>query len=139
MISIENIEKTSPLTINCRIDEEIILESDFDMLHQIFTAFISNSIKYAASEKDLEIELAAEKQEGKIILSEADNGPGFKGDEVLKVFDRFYMGDQARTRELKNKSSGLGLSIAKTMSQALGAEIYASNKEEGGAKLTLIL
>ena len=138
-LSIENIEKTSPLTINCRIDEEIILESDFDMLHQIFTAFISNSIKYAASEKGLEIELAAEKQEGKIILSEADNGPGFKGDEVLKVFDRFYMGDQARTRELKNKSSGLGLSIAKTMSQALGAEIYASNKEEGGAKLTLIL
>ncbi len=133
------IENGRPMKILCRFDEEIMLSSDFDMLHQIFTAFISNSIKYVPSEKELEIELTAEKKDEKIILSESDNGSGFKEDEMLKVFDRFYMGDQARTREIKHNSTGLGLSIAKTMCDALGAEIFASNKEDGGAKLILIL
>ncbi|MBR1640155.1 MAG: HAMP domain-containing protein [Treponema sp.] len=109
--------------------------SDSEMLHQIITVFVSNSIKFAGEKSS--ISLYAEKKENRVYIEEYDDGPGISEEDLPHVFERFYRADQAHTR--KAGGSGLGLSIAKTLSSALGYEILADNVNPHGAKFTIII
>ena len=125
------------------IDDQdyIQLESDQAKLHQIFTVILSNSLKFAGEK--CKITLASKKIAGKIHLCSEDDGPGFPPDSLPHVFERFYKGDSSHDRNVSG--AGLGLSIAKSLAQALGAEIQAENindvtseKKVFGARVSLI-
>ena len=113
-----------------------LVNTDPEMLHQIITVFVSNSIKFAG--EACVIKLSAMRDEsGRIMLSESDDGPGISESALPHVFERFYRADEAHTRSVGG--SGLGLSIAKTLSEALGADIRAGNVEPHGALFQLYL
>ncbi len=118
------------------IDDDFIeIESDEQKLHQIFTVILSNSTKFAG--KDCKIRLKAIKAGGKIELSASDNGKGFSEQVLSHVFERFYKGDTSHDRNVSG--AGLGLSIAKALALALGAQITAGNSLEGGAEIKLTI
>ncbi|MBR5933542.1 MAG: HAMP domain-containing histidine kinase [Treponema sp.] len=104
--------------------EDIILNTDYELLHQVMMTGISNSIKFCPKPLVLKISLTQD-EDNKTTVSILDNGPGFSDKDVSFVFDRFYRGDDAHTRTAGG--SGLGLSIAKTITEALGGTIKASN------------
>lgn len=84
-------------------------------LKRIFDNILNNAVKY--SSKDLSISL---KENGEIIFKNyAEN---INLIEVETLFDRFY------TVESSTKSSGLGLSIAKYLTEKMGGEIRADYK-----------
>lgn len=124
------------ITVEC--PEDLTIKTDQELLHQIFTVFISNSIKYSKVDLPCKIELSAELKNGELCLRESDNGPGIAEADLPKIFDRFYIGDKARTRKSNSSSSGLGLSIAKTLCQNIGAQIIAENNQDGGATMKVI-
>lgn len=118
------------------IDEDFLeIESDEQKLHQIFTVILSNSMKFAG--RDCKIRLKANKNGGKIELSASDNGKGFSEQVLPHVFERFYKGDSSHDRNVSG--AGLGLSIAKTLALALGAQITAGNNGYGGAEVRITL
>ena len=117
-----------------QIDEDFIeLETDEAKVHQIFTAILSNSVKFAG--KKCRIKLSANKNGGKTELSAEDNGPGFAPEILPHIFERFYKGDSSHDRNISG--SGLGLSIASVLANALGASIKAKNAPTGGALICL--
>lgn len=84
-------------------------------LKRIFDNILNNAVKY--SSKDLSISL---KENGEIIFKNyAEN---INLIEVETLFDRFY------TVESSTKSSGLGLSIAKYLTEKMGGDIRADYK-----------
>lgn len=124
----------SVLSFSC---DDLELETDDEMLHQILTVLISNSVKFADKQKCV-IELRAEKlPDGKISIEEEDNGPGLAEKDLPHIFQRFYRGDESHTRKVGG--SGLGLSIAKTLVTALGGTISARNSSSCGAIFTVII
>lgn len=58
-----------------------------------------------------------------------DRGPGFDEPDLTRVFDRFYRSTTARSRP----GSGLGLSIVADVVAQHGGEVYARNRDGGGA------
>ncbi len=117
------------------IDEDFVeLKTDEQKLNQIFTALISNSTKFAG--KDCTIILKAQKNGTKTELSVSDNGPGFSRDSLPYIFERFYKADSSHNRNISG--SGLGLSIAKSLTDALGGTIIAKNTDSGGACVSII-
>lgn len=110
------------------------LNSDAEMLHQILMVFVSNSIKYAG--ENCQIKLIAEKTENSLVIRSIDDGPGISQKALPHVFDRFFRADEAHNR--KSGGSGLGLAIAKTLSDAIGAEISAKNHQPTGAEFILV-
>lgn len=90
---------------------------------RIFSNILSNALKY--SDGDLEITL---NDSGKIIFT--NTAKGLDEIQVGKIFDRFYTVENART------STGLGLSIAKSLAERMSGKIYASY---GNEKLSIIV
>lgn len=115
----------------------ITISTDIELLHQVLTAIISNSIKFhsAAVEKKLiedeccSIEFNVTKNDSILCLEVIDNGPGIEKEVLPHIFDRFYRGDSAHTRSAGG--AGLGLSISASIIKALNGKITAGNREDG--------
>ncbi|MFJ3902336.1 ATP-binding protein [Streptomyces sp. NPDC090025] len=69
-----------------------------------------------------------------LVTEVADRGPGIPDDVLPHVFDRFYKGDQARTR---SAGSGLGLAITRENVLLHGGTVTAANRPDGGAVFTV--
>ncbi|MBO5337232.1 MAG: HAMP domain-containing histidine kinase [Lachnospiraceae bacterium] len=92
-------------------------------LSRVFNNILSNALKY--SDGDLEITL---QEDGGIIF--ANTASGLNEVQVGKLFDRFFTVEAARN------SSGLGLSIAKTLVEHMGGSITARLEEQ---KLKIVI
>lgn len=123
----------SEMNLKC---DDIELDTDEEMLHQVLTVLISNSVKFAGGKCIVELR-ASKSQDGKVVIEEEDNGPGLAEKDLPHIFERFYRGDESHTRKVGG--SGLGLSIARTLVAALGGTISAENASSYGALFKVVL
>lgn len=125
---------TTPIFI--KIDNDIPeIPFDEDLLEGVILNLLDNATKFAPPDKPIEI-LAALNIEGtKVIVSIEDHGPGIMEDEENMLFEKFYRG-RLITSE---RGLGLGLAICKMIIEEHGGNIWAENREGGGAcfKFTL--
>jgi len=68
----------------------------------------------------------------------ADTGEGIPAGDLPRIFDRFWRGDPARTRET-GAGSGLGLAIAKSLVEAHGGRIWAESQVGQGTMVSCFL
>jgi two-component system, OmpR family, sensor kinase len=66
-----------------------------------------------------------------VVLEVADAGPGLTPQQAEHVFERFYRGDQARTR--RSGGSGLGLAIVAALVAAHSGTVWVESPPGGGA------
>jgi signal transduction histidine kinase len=69
-------------------------------------------------------------------LCVADRGPGIPVDELERIFDPFV---QSSTTKDGSGGTGLGLPISRRIVEMHGGQLYAANREGGGAEFHLIL
>ena len=122
-------------------EQNLILSTDGEMLHQILTILVSNSVKFFGAsdfdEKECQIKLRAFQNAHSIIIEEEDNGPGISEESLPHIFERFYRADEAHSRAAGG--SGLGLSIAHTLADSLGATIEVHNVEPHGVRFKVVI
>ena len=93
-------------------EEKVVRMLDSAALSRVFSNLLNNAIKY--SEGDLEITL---RETGEIIFT--NTAHGLNEVEVGKLFDRFFTVESAR------KSTGVGLTIARYLTEQMGGNISA--------------
>ena len=67
----------------------------------------------------------------------ADHGPGVPESELEAIFDPFHQVDRARSPDRGGK--GLGLAIAAGVIRRHGGRIEASNREDGGLQVRILI
>ena len=97
-------------------DNAVFRTLDKSALSRIFGNIIGNAIKYSSG--DFAVTMS---ENGEIVFS--NTAPELSSVEVGRLFDRFYTVDSA------HKSTGLGLSIAKLLTERMGGSISADYKE----------
>lgn len=102
-------------------EEAVIRELNKEYLARIFSNLLNNALKY--SDGDLLIKLSAEG-----VITFTNTAKDLSAVEVEQLFDRFY------TVEAAHHSTGLGLSIARTLVERMGGTITA---EYTDSKLTI--
>lgn len=118
------------IEINLHLSEESYpaMFTDKDRLFQILCIFMDNAIQH--SKDNSLIEILVTYTERNITFSVADHGQGISDQDKNNIFDRFYSGDKSHS----NKSNfGLGLSIAKELTQMLNGSINVKDTLGGGA------
>ncbi|MGM9978824.1 MAG: ATP-binding protein [Clostridium sp.] len=93
--------------------------SDSKWMIFILNQIIINSIKYSKKDK-AEIEIFSEEYKDNIILYIKDNGIGIESDNLPRVFEKGFTGENGRKI---NKSTGIGLYLCKKLCDKLGQNI----------------
>ncbi|WP_420643909.1 sensor histidine kinase [Candidatus Leptofilum sp.] len=97
-----------------------------DALKQVLLILLDNAVKHTPPEAEIKVETAV--THSQITINVCDTGPGIPAEEITRIFDRFYVVDTARSQD----STGLGLSIAKTLVESQNGRInVVSNPRQG--------
>ncbi|SDF15747.1 sensor histidine kinase [Sporolituus thermophilus] len=115
--------------------EELKLTGDRERLYQLLVILLDNAVKYTPPPGHILITGA--KQGGHILVTVEDSGQGIPPEDLPRVFDRFYRGDKARSRE--KGGTGLGLAIAKWIVEKHGGKIGVESTVGAGTKFSILL
>lgn len=115
--------------------EELSMRGDKERLHQLVVILLDNALKYTT--KQGEIMITCFKTGNNVEIHVKDTGCGIAPQDLPHIFDRFFRGDKARSRE--NGGTGLGLAIAKWIVGKHGGKISAESRLGQGTKIKVIL
>ena len=94
----------------------VTVESDAELLIQVWINLIQNAVKFSDNGGVIEIRVQ-QTDMAEVIIT--DHGVGMSEDTIARIFDRFYQGDTSRSHE----GVGLGLCLVKRIMDILGGEI----------------
>ncbi|CAN5222173.1 ATP-binding protein [soil metagenome] len=136
-----NVQKVNPLQIiedaiqavsgNAKEKEIVIIntsdkdlpeiEADTDKTTWILNNFLTNAIKYSYNNSSVEIK--AYRQNGNMIFTVKDYGPGIDAVYIPRLFERYF-----QVPGSKEKGTGLGLAISKEFVEAQQGKIWANSE-----------
>lgn len=96
---------------------------------RIIRNLIQNACRYADSYLDIRLSL---EERGAVLIFEND-AEGLKEEDVEKIFGRFYVGESSRN----GRGTGLGLTVAKTLTEKTGGTIEAELAGEERLRITV--
>ena len=122
------------LRLELRIEDEAIeVPLRRRMLRLVAENLVENAIRYAGEGASCVVSLARE--DGRVVLSVADDGAGVPEEDVPRLFERFFRSDRART----TRGTGLGLAIVKHVVEAAGGTAEARGGEHRGLVVRCVL
>lgn len=113
--------------------DEMIFFGDESLTFHVFNNLIDNAIKFSPVGGELKIRLAKEAK--KIIFTVEDRGPGIPDEAMAHIYDKFYQSDSSH----KAEGNGLGLPLVKRITDSLGGQVKAENRDGGGCRFTVTL
>lgn len=124
------------ITLNIVLPEESVpkTEVNSERIKQVIAILLNNAISYTPPNGKVDICYSLDSQWH--IISVRDSGNGISDDDMVHIFECFYRADRAREN---NSHFGLGLAIAKEITELHHGKITAENAEGGGAVFTLKL
>ena len=96
---------------------------------------IDNAVKYSPQGSIVKVEVRRE--EGRMLISVSDNGPGIAAEHLGRVFERFYRVDDARSRG--TGGTGLGLAIVRHIALLHGGDVRVTSEVGIGSTFTLAI
>jgi heavy metal sensor kinase len=130
--SLRPLAEAKGLGLRVQVPEGLILSGDTDALIRLFVNLMDNAIKY--TERG-EITISARAAKREIIVDITDTGIGIPPQHLPHIFDRFYRVDPARSAG----GAGLGLAIARQISQSHGGRLEVRSTPGEGSTFTVYL
>ncbi len=141
--SIRPLAESANVDLNLNASEDpMIVAGDPDQLQQVFTNLIENAIKYGGSGGVVDVTLTQVERDPAIrapaiYIQIADKGPGIDSVHLPRLTERFYRGDNHRSRELGG--TGLGLAIVKHIINRHRGRLRIESELGQGTVFTVIL
>ncbi|MBI6086317.1 sensor histidine kinase [Clostridium perfringens] len=112
-------------------EEELYVKCDQEFIQRIILNLISNSIKYT---KRGGIRVQIKSNRNKVVIDFTDTGEGMDKDFIEKAFLRYSKGNK---KGIKNKSTGIGLYIVKSLVELQNGTIYINSIKDAGTNVRL--
>ena len=127
-------EKWADKSRNYELDlESLEIQSDSDLLMQVWANLIDNAIKY--SPENSTIYISGKIKDDFLIITIQDEGDGISSEQQTRIFEKFYQCDESH----KKYGSGLGLSIVKRILELLGGTIICISEKGEGTTMEVIV
>lgn len=105
------------------INDNIFISGEKDQIKKLISILMDNAIKYTNKNGKIKVSLTVEKNKARLEVK--NTGEGIEREHLEKIFERFYRVDNSRDRE--TGGYGLGLSIAKAITEEHKGRIYAES------------
>lgn len=134
-------EKQQNLQITCH--ERPLAQAEPTMLRQALMNIVHNAIDHCGTGAQIGVRISAAKASPPgepalrpVVISVEDNGPGIPPDQLKHVFQRFFRAQGSRRRR-SERGLGLGLAIAKALTEAQGGAISVESAAQQGTRFVL--
>jgi len=123
--------ESKKIKVSLECSQPIRINGDTIRLKQLFLNLIDNALKYTPPRG--QVMLTFLKEDGDAVVTVKDNGVGIPRKDQIKIFDRFYRVDRSEDNLNDAGGSGLGLSIAKWITEAHHGLIEVKSREGKGS------
>jgi two-component system, OmpR family, phosphate regulon sensor histidine kinase PhoR len=156
-LSLEPLSSSKQLSLNYIGPNPLMMTGNEAQLYRVVLNLLDNSIKYSPDQTTVHVKAnytdgtalnhaGANPAAKYLSLEIIDSGPGFSGQALPHIFERFYRADSARSRQIAadtkgaGSGSGLGLAIVQQIVATHSGLVRANNHPEtGGAWLQVFL
>jgi histidine kinase len=97
--------------------------ADSDRTLQVLTNLLSNALRY--TDRGGTVQVRSRTIDGEVAVAVSDTGVGIAAEHLSRIFERFYRVEKSRSRALGG--SGIGLTIARALVEAMGGRIWAES------------
>lgn len=115
--------------------EDTLLYADEDLMSQVWTNLVHNSIKFTPEQGRISVRVRRESDGA--VVTVADSGIGMTEEEASHAFERFYKADKSRNRAAGG--SGLGLSIVRKIVDMHGGHIRMESRSGEGTTIVITM
>ena len=123
------------LSIASELPPGVLVRADAARLRQVLLNLVDNAVKFNRRDGRLQLTLAA--GENEVRLTVGNTGPGLSAEHRARIFERFFRGDPARSREVAG--FGLGLSLSREIMLAHGGRLELACSEEDWTEFCVVL
>lgn len=117
-------------------DHDVAVRANPDRLQQVLLNLMTNAVKFTARGGLISVECEA--TDGRSVVRIRDTGCGIPQDQLGRIFDPFVQVDRHRV-EQRQRGVGLGLSISRELTRAMGGELTAESVVNEGSVFTISL
>ena len=112
------------VALNIELDPGLpMVYADEDRIGQVLLNLVGNALQYTPAGGIVTIR--AKQERDKVLISVSDTGVGIPAEHIDQIFTRFYRVDSSRSRSVGG--SGIGLTIARYLTEAHGGRIWAES------------
>jgi len=132
----ETLAGTAGLALSSSLpDEEMPIYADREKVRVVLDNLISNAVKFTSAGGHVRVALC---RRGKDLeMSVADTGIGIPGEDLERIFERFYQVEDHLIR--RQGGMGLGLSIVKGLVDLHGGRVWAESVLGRGSRFVVVL
>src|ERR1700685_3435584 len=112
------------------LEPHVVLDADLPLMNRVVSNLLENELTHLPAGCRVSIRLHSPQGAAELVIE--DNGPGFPPDIGSRAFERFVKGKHS-------PGHGLGLAFVDAVVQAHGGAARISDREGGGAVITLLL
>lgn len=111
----------------------VTILADRDRLLEAVTNIVSNAIRYNVASGRVDVRVTSDADGAHLTV--ADTGIGIPADDLPHVFEPFFRGDPARSRD--TGGAGLGLAVARAVVREHGGTIACTSRVGQGTTITM--
>ncbi|HEY7501770.1 MAG TPA: HAMP domain-containing sensor histidine kinase [Vicinamibacterales bacterium] len=123
----EDVADEKRITLETIVEPGLTVSADRDRLRQVLANLLDNAIKYTRAEG--RVGVRALRDGSTIRIEVSDTGPGISDQDLPRIWDRLYRGDQSRTE----RGLGLGLSLVRAIVEAHGGNVEVHSEPGKGS------
>lgn len=128
----EPIAKRKHIKLTFKVAKDLpTLRADADLLFEIITNLVANSLKY--TKQGGKVSLTVHETKTQIVFIVSDTGIGIPAAEQSQVFDRFFRASNALSHD--ENGTGLGLYLVKLLVGSLGGSVVLDSTENTGTTI----
>ena len=133
LLSFEDVWEKKNLEINTDVEEEVMVDTDAELLALVWNNLFSNAVKFTDPGGKLFLSLKLEGDYA--IVQVTDTGCGIPPEVGRHIFEKFYQGDTSHA----SQGNGLGLALVKRVIDIVGGDISVSSQVGKGSTFTVKL
>jgi signal transduction histidine kinase len=121
------------IAVESHVANDLLMTVDPVRMRQVLGNLLDNAIKYTPDGG--RVCITADETGERLAIRVKDSGIGIHPDQISKIWDRLYRGDQSRSQ----KGLGLGLSLVKAISKAHSGEVSVESEPGKGSTFSIFL
>src|SRR5579871_5484637 len=135
-LSIKTHSKNIRTTIKKGCESPITVFADKEKIRMVLINLVENATKYGKLNGSI-VASVYKIDEKNILIEISDDGIGIEEEHLLRIFERFYRTDTARSRD--KGGTGLGLAICKHIVEAHGQSVHVRSRPDVGTTIGFTL